>query len=239
MSSEINIRVYDNFQNTVSGPGSKMEHVRTDLVQYLKEDDAYVSRLQLDYIWSPFKNVYTKISAGIFESMYGGYGGEILYKPYDKNFFIGAELFNVKQRSFDQRFNFREYKTTTGHINFGYILFDGIEANLSFGRYLAKDDGYTFDIGRRAQSGFKAGVYFTRTDVSAELFGEGSFDKGFYIQIPMDLFSKGYSGNYSTFKISPLTRDGGAKLVYEKQLIGLIHNSTYYELENQWKGFLN
>ena len=110
---------------------------------------------------------------------------------------------------------------------------------MSFGRYLARDDGYTFDLGRRTKSGFKAGIYFTRTNISAETFGEGSFDKGFYFQIPMDLLNKNYKGNYSTFKLAPLTRDGGAKLIYDKDLRGLVYNSTRYELYNQWDGFLN
>ena len=67
----------------------------------------------------------------------------------------------------------------------------------------------------------------------------GSFDKGFYFQIPMDLFNNRYKGNYSTFKLAPLTRDGGAKLIHDKDLRGLIYNSTRYELNNQWNGFLN
>ena len=239
LSTELNLRLYDNFQNSISGPGSVMEHVRTDLVQYLKEDDLYIERMQLDYIWSPHKDVYAKISGGIFEQMFGGFGGELLYKPFNKNYNVGFELFHVKQRTFDQRFNFQEYKTVTGHISFGYIFAAGIESNLSFGRYLAKDDGYTLDIGRRTHSGFKAGIYFTRTNISAERFGEGSFDKGFYFQIPMDLFNNSYKGNYSTFKLAPLTRDGGAKLIHDKDLRGLIYNATRYELNNQWNGFLN
>jgi hypothetical protein len=239
LSSELNARVYSNFQDTVSGPASKMQHVRTDLIQYLKEDDLYISRMQLDYIWSPYKDIYTKISGGIFESMFGGFGGEILFKPFNKNFTIGAELFYVKQRSFNQRFNFQDYSTVTGHVNFGYKFAAGIESNLSYGRYLAKDDGFTLDIGRTTQSGFKSGIYFTRTDVSAELFGEGSFDKGFYFQFPLDLFNNDYNGNYSSIKVSPLTRDGGAKLIHDKDLKGLIYNSTYYELIRQWDGFLN
>ena len=239
LSTELNLRIYDNFQDSISGPGSIMQHVRTDLVQYLKEDDLYIGRMQLDYVWSPHKDVYAKISGGIFEQMFGGFGGEILYKPFNKKYDVGLELFHVKQRAFDQRFNFQEYETVTGHISFGYRFIDGIESNLSFGRYLAKDYGYTLDIGRRTQSGFKAGIYFTRTNVSAETFGEGSFDKGFYFQIPMDFFNKSYTGNYSTFKLSPLTRDGGAKLIYDKDLRGLIYNSTRHELYNQWNGFLN
>ena len=239
LSSELNYSLYNNVTDTISGPGSEMQHVRTDIVQYLKNDGFYISAMQLDYIWSPKKNLYAKISGGIFERMYGGIGTEFLYKPFDKNFTVGLELFKVKQRSFDQDFSFQDYTTTTGHLNLSYILPLGIEANLSFGRYLAKDDGYTFDLSRRTKSGFKSGIYFTRTDVPKELFGEGSFDKGFYFQIPMDLISKNYRGNYSTFKLSPLTRDGGAKLLHQKDLKGLIHNSSLIELNRNWNGFLN
>lgn len=239
LSSEVELPLYSNVVDTVSGGGSKMEHVRTDLVQYLKEDDPYVTRMQLDYIWSPAKEVYSKISAGIFETMFGGIGGEVLYKPFDKNYSVGAELFYVKQRSFNQRFSFSDYETITGHISLSYLFNAGIESSISYGRYLAKDDGFTFDLSRKTPSGFKAGIYFTRTNVSAEIFGEGSFDKGFYFQIPMDLFSKSYTGSYSNFKLSPLTRDGGAKLLHDKDLKGLIFNTTYNELNNQWNGFLN
>ena len=239
LTSELNYSLYTTIQDTISGSGSLMEHVRTDLVQYLKEDDFFLTRLQLDYVWSPKKDFYAKISGGIFETMFGGIGGEVLFKPFNSKLTIGAEIFAVKQRAYDQMFDFRDYETTTGHINFGYYLPLGLEANISFGRYLAKDDGYTFDLSKRTRSGFKAGIYFTRTDVSAELFGEGSFDKGFYFQIPIDLLSRNYSGNYSTFKLSPLTRDGGAKLMHDKNLKGLIYNSSRYELERQWNGFLN
>ncbi|MDA9321700.1 YjbH domain-containing protein [Gammaproteobacteria bacterium] len=239
LSSEINMRVYDDFEDTIAGPGSVMEHVRTDLVEYLKEDDVYISRMQLDYIWSPRKEVYTKISGGIYETMFAGIGAEALYRPFNKNFNIGAELFYVRQRSYNQLFDLRDYSTVTGHINFGYRFPLGIETKLSYGRYLAKDDGFTFDLGRTTRSGFKAGIYFTRTDVSAETFGEGSFDKGFYFQVPLDLFTKKYQGNYSSFKLSPLTRDGGAKLVHDKDLRGLIYNSTYFDLYHQWDGYNN
>ena len=235
LSSEINYSLYNNFQDTVSGPASKMEHVRTDKVQYLKNADLYVKRMQLDYIWSPKKDLYAKVSGGIFESMFGGFGGQLLYKPFDSNFNISFEAFYVKQRDYDQVFTFKKYNTTTAHLNIGFMLPMGIESNVSYGRYLAKDDGFTFDLSRKTNSGFKAGIYFTRTDVSSELFGEGSFDKGFYFQIPIDLFSNDYRGGYSNFKLSPLTRDGGAKLEFDKDLRGLIYNSSLNELRSQWR----
>ena len=239
LTSELNQPLYSNFNDAISRPDSAMENVRTRVIKYLQEDDIQIGRMQLDYIWSPYKNIYAKISGGIFESMFGGIGAEILYKPFQKDFHIGAELFNVKQRSYKQRFKFQDYSTTTGHINFGYRFAAGVEANLSFGRYLAKDDGYTLDLARRTRSGFLAGVYFTRTNVPARIFGEGSFDKGFYFQFPLDMFSKSYTGEYSTFKLSPLTRDGGAKLIHAKDLKGLIYNTTFDELNGQWDGYID
>ena len=239
LSSELIYPIVNNFSDVSYNPDSLMQHVRTDVVKYLQEDNIHINRMQLDYIWSPYKEIYSKITAGIFEQMYGGLGGELLYKPFNKNYNIGFEMFYVRQRSFDKRFDFQEYETTTGHINFGYRFAKGVDLNLSYGRYLAKDDGFTFDLSRTIKSGFKSGIYFTRTDVPAEIFGEGSFDKGFYFQFPLDLLSNSYSGEYSTFKISPLTRDGGAKLVHDKDLKGLIYNSTNYELFRQWSGFLD
>ena len=237
LSSEINYSIYNNFEDTISGPDSLLEHVRTEIVQYLKESELYINRLQLDYFWASKNQLYGKLTIGILESMYAGYGGEILYKPFNSKYSIGLNLFHVKQREFDRQFDFLDYKTTTGHISFSYHLPKGIEPKISYGRYLAKDDGFTFDVSRRTKSGFIAGVYFTKTDVPAEIFGEGSFDKGFYFQIPIDLFSKGRSANYTNFRLSPLTRDGGSKLEYDKDLRGLIYNSSKYELFRDIYGF--
>ena len=52
---------------------------------------------------------------------------------------------------------------------------------------------FTFDLSRQSINGFEGGFYFSLTDVSAELFGEGAFDKGFYFEIPFDLFSNSHS----------------------------------------------
>jgi hypothetical protein len=240
LTSELNYAIYNKFNDGLeSRPDTAMEPVRTELVRYLQESDLYISRMQLDYIWSPKKEVYTRLSAGIFESMYGGIGLEALYAPFNKNYSIGMESFYVKKRGFDQKLKFLDYKTTTGHLNFYYQLPKGIQAKLTYGRYLAKDDGFTLDVSKISRSGFQSGFYFTRTDVPAEIFGEGSFDKGFYFQIPLELFSKNYSGKYTSFKLSPLTRDGGAKLQFGNDLRGLIGNSSLHKFHDNWDGFLD
>ncbi|MBK5104312.1 MAG: YjbH domain-containing protein, partial [Burkholderiales bacterium] len=80
-------------------------------------------------------------------------------------------------------------------------------------RYLAGDTGATFDFSRVFDNGVKFGAFFTKTNVSAAEFGEGSFDKGVYLTVPFDAFlTKSSNGNASAVW-KPLTRDGGAKLV--------------------------
>ena len=241
LSSNLKFTLADNFRETLTGAGSPfLPHVRTDLMEYLIESDEYISRMQLDYYWSPKREFYAKLSAGIFEMMYGGYGAEILYKPFDSNFMIGLEAYRVKKRAFNQKLSFLDYETTTGHINLNYYFDElGIIANLSFGKYLAKDEGYTLDLSRITDSGFRAGIFFSRTDVSAAEFGEGSFDKGFYFKIPFNLFRKSYTKQSFDFKLRPLTRDGGAKLENDKKLIDLINNASFVEVERGWNGFLD
>ena len=49
------------------------------------------------------------------------------------------------------------------------------------------------------------GAFFTKTDVTSEQFGEGSFDKGVYFSIPL-------SNELFSFVWKPLTKDPAAKL---------------------------
>ncbi len=239
--SEIGLNISDNFDEKQSRPDSPyLPNVRTEIIQYLQDSEEYITRMQLDYIWSPKKDIYTKISGGILEQMYAGFGSEILYKPFDKNYSIGMNLYTVKKRGYDQKFKMLDYKTTTGHIEFNYYIQNlGILANISYGQYLAKDKGFTFDLSRQNKYGFRAGIFFSNTDVSALEFGEGSFDKGFYFQIPFEFLTSNSRGDYFNFKLRPLTRDGAAKLEVGNDLPGLIFNSTYRDINNGWYDFLN
>ena len=238
LNSEIHQNIVNNFDEKRNFPDSLLPKVRTDIVSYLQESDTYISRMQLDYFFNPYKEVFGKFSAGILENMYAGAGVEFLYKPFEENFSVGMEAYRVKKRAFDRKFDLLDYEINTGHINFNYHLPQwGILGTLSYGKYLAGDEGYTFDISRRLSSGFRTGIFFTLTNVSAEQFGEGSFDKGFYFQIPIDLFLNDYRSGYINFKLRPLTRDGGQKLEAGNDLIGIFHSTSRAEIERDWSSF--
>ncbi len=232
----------DNFDEKNSEPSSGLELVRTQIVDYLQEssEDFYLRNLELERIWSPYKSVYAKVSIGLLEQMYGGMASEIMYKPFDSNFAYSIEYNKVKKRAFDGKFDFLEYETYTQHLNIAYYHpSTNILAKWSYGKYLAQDKGYTLDLSRRMPSGWTAGIFFSRTNVSAEEFGEGSFDKGFYFTFPLDIFSTGYSKNVNGFRLRTMTRDGGQKLELGNKLIDSFYGSTRTEINENWKNYLD
>jgi hypothetical protein len=138
-----------------------------------------------------------------------------------QSFAVGAEVWKVKQRDYDQRLKFRDYETTTGHINIYYKEpRSQVILAIKGGRFLAEDSGINFDFSRRFKSGLRIGAFFSKTDISKQEFGEGSFDKGFYFFIPIEAFFNKYSKGLSGFGLRPITRDGAASLVHAQHLWG-------------------
>ena len=234
----------DNFDEKSSIANSLLPHVRTEIVDYLRGADTFITSLKLEYFWAPQKNLYAKLSAGYFETMFAGLGGEILYKPFDSNISVGYEIYNVKKRSYKGDLSFlkttkktKAYRVITDHINVAYYEPNlNILSKISYGNYLAGDRGYTLDISRKMPSGLQMGFFFSRTNVPAEIFGEGSFDKGFYFKVPNDLFSKRRSKGSTNLALRSMTRDGGQKLQNDGALIdGMrLRMSTKREIEDWW-----
>jgi hypothetical protein len=110
-----------------------------------------------------------------------------------------------------------DYKNTIGSVdlyyrNYGLIPFD---LKFSVGEYLAGDVGATLDLSRSFQNGTKFGFFVSTTDVTAAQFGEGSFDKGLYFNIPI-------YGNFINYTWRPLTKDPAAKLTRRQTLYNLL-----------------
>ena len=193
--------------------------VRSDIKQYLKNMDEgiLIGRAQIDYFISPHKDHHLMFTGGILEDMFSGFGFEYLYFKNDTNYSVGFELFNAKKRDYDWGFGTLDYQNVTGHLNlhyrnYGLIPFD---MKLSYGEYLAGDVGTTIELSRSYDNGMVFGVFASNTDVSEEQFGEGSFDKGIFFNIPI-------YGNLINYTWRPLTKDPGAKLVRRNTLHGLL-----------------
>lgn len=239
LSTGFNFNLYNNFDELKYESNSTLPHVRSDIKHYLKEGKNSISRMELDYLTALGSSFYGRLSAGILEEMYGGAGGEVLYWPYGQNWAVGIDAYRVRQRGFDQRFKFRDYQVSTGHIDLYYKLpWYNAQLQLSAGRYLAGDVGYTANLSRQFDTGITVGVFATKTNVSAEQFGEGSFDKGFYLSIPLDFLSFYSSKTVLGLGWRPLTRDGGQRLAVGKQLYQVLENGQPENLARGWSQLL-
>ncbi|MDA8696236.1 YjbH domain-containing protein [Gammaproteobacteria bacterium] len=209
-STNLKYSIADNFEDLTLPPvNTYPAQVRSDVKDYLRSfgDGIFIGRAQFDYHITPKKNHHLMVSAGILEEMFSGVGFEYLYFKQDSNYAFGFEIFDVTKRDYEMRFGTLEYKNVTGSANFYYRNYDIIpfDAKISYGEYLAGDEGITFELSRSFLNGTKFGVFASFTDVSSEQFGEGTFDKGIFFNIPV-------YGNFINYSWRPLTKDPGAKL---------------------------
>ena len=236
--SSLGFNIYDTFDDFANPSQSSIPKVRSDIQEYLSEGKNNIQRIQLEYFSQPFKDVFTRFDLGYLEPMFGGVGGEVLWRPFEKNYSLGFSLHKVKQRDYDQLFSFRDYQTTTGHLGIYYDFPYQIRSQLLIGKYLAGDKGATIDLSRRFKSGFSLGIFASKTNLSAEEFGEGSFDKGFYFSIPTQLFYADFSTGIISFGLHPLTKDGAAKLQQHNTLISIVGDQNRDSMIRDWDNLL-
>ncbi|MCC4786902.1 YjbH domain-containing protein [Vibrio splendidus] len=224
---------YDKFNYEIPSDGTdQTPRVRTLFRSYV-DDPVRLDRLQLTWFEDYGSGVYTQAYGGYLESMFAGVGGEILYRPFNQNWAIGADMTAISQRdpeswfgTFDEEVQVnpddssRTYKVidkgTTGFIT-GYYTpqWDFLSDTLlkvGVGKFLAGDIGTRVDFSKQFKSGVIAGAFVSLTDMTTEEYGEGSYTKGFYVSIPFDLVTVKPSSSRAGFTWLPITRDGGQVL---------------------------
>jgi hypothetical protein len=218
IGGELGVDLFGNLRGQPVPPDTGLPNVRTDIGQYLDATRVPLLSLTAERIWTAGTDLFARATAGYLEMMYGGVQGEVLWRPVDRPFALGADLAWVKQRDYDQAFGFRNYETWTGHVSLYWDLpYRDLYAVVRAGRYLARDWGATIELGRRFDSGIEVGGFATFTNAGFDSFGEGSFDKGIYVRFPFDLFGSP-TPSRGTLTIRPLIRDGGQRLAVERPL---------------------
>ena len=212
--SSIALDIENNFdESNRKVSNSQLQKVRSDVVRYLIEGDSGLEKLVLEGRNTWGRSIHYRVFGGYLESMYAGAGGEVLYWPHKSRVAVGMSLAYAKQRDFDRRFDLLDYSTVTGHISAYWATpFYNYDLAVHAGRYLAEDVGATLEVRRTFRNGWQVGLWATLTDVPFEVFGEGSFDKGMYFQVPLDGLFGGSSRSAFSTRVRPIQRDGGQRL---------------------------
>ena len=202
-----NYNIYDVPSNSL------LPAVRTNQQKYYTTSEYTMSNLSLINSQRLSQSWYASGYVGYFEEMFGGVGAEALYRQPGSAFATSIDVNRVFQRSFMQDFNFQNYRVNTGHLTQHWITpLNGIQTSISYGQYLAGDRGATFAATKIFHNGVAVKAYFTKTNVSAATFGEGSFDKGVMLSVPFDSFNLSSSPFTGYFLWEPVVRDGGQML---------------------------
>lgn len=237
LSGSLEASLYDNF-NTSRSSDSALQHVRSDFLKYFTQGKTGIGHLEADYRFRPTQNITATVRAGYLESMFGGVGGEVLWRPEGARWALGADIYQVWQRNFDRLLGLQHYHVTTGHVS---LYYDSPWYDLNFqlraGRYLAGDQGFTFQVTRRFSTGVEIGAFFTKTNVSAQQFGEGSFDKGIIIRIPLGWIAPLETQSQIAIDLRPVQRDGGQTLLGDATLYEESRATSEGELRRQQSGY--
>lgn len=193
---------------------SSLPHVRSDNEIYQSSSGpVYIDQLEANYVFALAPEWYGRVSAGLTDEFFGGVGAEILRRPLYSRIAYGFNINYMQQRDYDLRLGFRDYRVSTGHLTLYYETpFSGVIVKSSIGRYLAKDVGATLQMSKRFSNGTEFGAFATKTNVSAEEFGEGSFDKGIFIRVPLEALASIRNRGSINFDYRFLSRDGGQKV---------------------------
>jgi hypothetical protein len=224
------VNIYNNFD--LSQPAdSLLPHVRSDIALYEKYGINGIANLDATYRTRISSDVFFEAKAGYLEDMYAGAGLQFLWRPDGERIAIGADLYQVWKRNFDRLFGVQKYQILTGHISLYYQSpWYGLNFNVHAGRYLAGDYGATIEVVRQFSTGVEVGAFATFTNVPFSKFGEGSFDKGIIVNVPLEWALPFFTQSSYDLLLRSLTRDGGQRLDDDDSLYEGTRSNSYGEI---------
>lgn len=211
---------------------SELYNVRSDSINYFKSNTVSLEEAYLQRGWAMKRGWYGRVAAGYFEPAYGGMAAEFLYYPVHQCWAIGVEAAGVLKRKTHglgftttiRKFNGYdpEYVHFIGYqyfLDFYYVVRPlQLDFKVSVGKFLARDVGARFELGRYFSSGFRFSVWYSMTNAHDIVNGSRYRDKGIAFLIPFDFFLKKSSRTYIPYALSVWLRDTGARAATGKRL---------------------
>ncbi len=229
LNAGIGATVLEDVSEVSQPSNSLLPHVRSDVADYKRGNRVKLFKAVLNQYYKPATNWYARASAGLYEEMFAGVGGQLLFMPPDKRWAVDLSVDAIRQRGFEGWFGMRDYQNVTSLASLHYRLPYGITATARAGRFLAKDNGVRLEFKRRFRSGMEIGAWYTYTNGN-DITSPGKpmapyHDKGIFFSIPLDSMLTLDSRSKGNFSISPWTRDVGQMVASPGDLYGMVEGS--------------
>lgn len=220
---------------------SELLQVRTDSMKYFEGNTVALEQAYFQRSWNMHRGWFSRFAAGYFEPAYGGVAGEFLFYPVQSCFAAGVEGAGVLKRRyhgfgfFHKVDQFHHHEDLKKHyVGLQYFLnlyyqFKPLDLNfkLKIGQFLARDKGVRIEVMRYFPSGLRFSLWLTLTNAHDQVNGRTYFDKGFAFTIPLDIFLRQSSRQFTTYGMSAWLRDIGAIAETGNRLYDLLYEERF------------
>lgn len=201
-------------------------------------------RISVNTMFSAFTHsvrpdLHLSLLGGYLEEMYGGFGGEILYRPFGSRLAVGAESWLAFKRDplTDLNLGFNGDRLLTGHVNFWYDLpLWDITASASAGRYLAEDIGGTLGLQKQFENGARLEGFITLTGDSdpGPFGGAAPAYNGLRLSVPLGGYKHIPRNTDIALTAAPFGRNSGQRLENPLPLYDLTQAFTAQHMAQHW-----
>ncbi len=201
--------------------------VRSDSWLYSEEKNYYFEKILYDQAVKLNKRIFGRFSFGYLEEMYAGANAEVLAFIGNGSLAVGAEGDWVRKREPGTWFELKDFNRHTLLANIFYTLENAdVTLQAQYGRFLAGDIGWRFDVGRTYANGLEIGFWysFTDTDDFKDSYNKNYHDKGVYIAIPARILMDYETNDKFSYAMAPWTRDVAATVQHWQSLYGMGKN---------------
>ncbi|MBM3198448.1 MAG: YjbH domain-containing protein [Chlamydiae bacterium] len=238
---------YSIFSNTTKMSGvdrqnpSHMFVVRSDSMKYYQTSSVHLEQAFLQRSWNLGRGCFYRLAGGYFELAYAGAATELLYYPAGSSWAFGVECATVWKRHYEGLGFFHKVAKFDG-TKTQYFPFTGVQAffdiyyqckplsidfTIKAGRFLAKDLGARFEVGKTFLNGVRFALWYSLTNANEELNGHRYHDKGFSFLIPLDMCMKQSSRNYVGYAMAAWLRDQAASADTGKKLYSILAEERF------------
>ncbi len=234
----LRLNIYDNLDDLNELRPATFLPVRADVDEFADRPIA-IDTAYMGFTHTLFPDVHIAAATGYLEEMYAGAGGEILYRPFDKRFALGAESWLALKRDPNSTLNYRLNgdHLLTGHLKAWYDIPEAdITLGIKAGRYLAEDWGGTLTLQKNFKNGAKLEGYVTVTDRSDfDIFGGATHaDHGIRLSLPLGGFKYAPPSSELSMIAKPLGRNIGQSLESPLPLYALTEPLSKAHIIRHW-----
>ncbi|WP_449406036.1 YjbH domain-containing protein [Massilia phosphatilytica] len=226
LDSDLKFTALENVSGVTQPSNSRLPHVRSDIADYKRGGRFKLNRLLVNQYLMPAERVYARVSGGLYEEMFRGLGGQVLYLPKDSRWAADLTADALQQRGVKGWFDKRDYNTVTGFASLHYKLPYDVTVTARAGRFLAKDDGIRVEFKRRFPSGVEVGAWYTKTnghDITSPGTPSNPYnDKGIFLSVPLNIMLPIDSQATAGVALAPWTRDVGQMVATPGDLYDLV-----------------